>query len=46
MPGRTAKQCRERFVNHLAGGLKVGDWTQEVRTAAENELCSFVLMYD
>lgn len=29
-PGRTGKQCRERWHNHLInGGCKKGDWTQE-----------------
>ncbi|CAM9352119.1 unnamed protein product, partial [Discosporangium mesarthrocarpum] len=28
-PGRTAKQCRERWLNHLVPGLKSGDWTAE-----------------
>lgn len=29
MPGRTGKQCRERFHNHLDVGIKKGDWTEE-----------------
>ena len=29
-PGRTGKQCRERWHNHLIdGGCKKGDWTTE-----------------
>lgn len=24
---RNGKQCRERYLNHLASGLKKGDWT-------------------
>mmetsp|Transcript_9944 Transcript_9944/g.20895 ORF Transcript_9944/g.20895 Transcript_9944/m.20895 type:complete len:475 (+) Transcript_9944:107-1531(+) len=27
LPGRTGKQCRERFVNHLDPKLKRGEWT-------------------
>lgn len=30
IPGRTGKQCRERWYNHLIdGGLRKGDWTTE-----------------
>jgi len=29
MEGRTGKQCRERYMNHLHGGIKKGDWTPE-----------------
>jgi Myb-like DNA-binding domain len=28
IPGRTGKQCRERFVNHLNPELKKGNWTE------------------
>lgn len=28
MQGRTGKQCRERYYNHLQGGIKKGDWSQ------------------
>lgn len=28
IPGRTAKQCRERYHNHLDPSIKKGDWTQ------------------
>lgn len=28
-PGRTGKQCRERWHNHLFEGIKKGDWTEE-----------------
>jgi Myb-like DNA-binding domain len=27
LPGRTGKQCRERYVNHLNPRLKVADWS-------------------
>ncbi len=27
--GRSAKQCRERWVNHLQPNLKKGNWTEE-----------------
>ena len=27
--GRTGKQCRERWVNHLRSDLKKGDWTPD-----------------
>ena len=27
--GRTAKQCRDRWVNHLRGGIKKGSWTAD-----------------
>lgn len=30
LPGRTGKQCRERWHNHLGQGIKKGDWTDEV----------------
>lgn len=29
MPGRSGKQCRERFHNHLDVGIVVGEWTPE-----------------
>ena len=29
MKGRTGKQCRERYVNHLVEGIKKGDWTKD-----------------
>jgi hypothetical protein len=29
IPGRTAKQCRERYHNHLDPNIKKGDWTPE-----------------
>merc|ERR1719453_2249976 len=29
MGDRTAKQCRERYMNHLQGGIKKGEWTDE-----------------
>lgn len=28
-PGRTAKQCRERWHNHLTNGIKKGDWRSD-----------------
>jgi len=29
MTGRTGKQCRERYYNHLQSNIKKGDWTQD-----------------
>lgn len=29
LAGRTGKQCRERWHNHLNPGIKKGDWTPE-----------------
>jgi hypothetical protein len=29
LPGRSGKQCRERWHNHLNPGIKKGDWTPE-----------------
>ncbi|KAJ1466901.1 Homeodomain-like protein, partial [Baffinella frigidus] len=29
LPGRTGKQCRERYKNHVASGIKSGAWTPE-----------------
>ena len=29
LPGRSGKQCRERFVNHLDPQLKKGEWTDD-----------------
>lgn len=29
LPGRSAKQCRERFINHLDPNLKKGDWSDD-----------------
>ncbi|KAL7503666.1 hypothetical protein ACHAXN_004031 [Cyclotella atomus] len=29
LPGRTGKQCRERYVNHLNPNLKRGEWTDD-----------------
>jgi hypothetical protein len=34
LPGRTGKQCRERWCNNLDPSLKKGAWTNEVRTHA------------
>jgi hypothetical protein len=28
-PGRSAKQCRDRWMNYLRPGLKKGDWTTQ-----------------
>lgn len=32
MGDRTGKQCRERYMNHLQGGIKKGEWTPEEDT--------------
>lgn len=29
MKGRTGKQCRERYMNHLCDGIRKGSWTKE-----------------
>lgn len=29
LPGRTGKQCRERYLNHLRPTLKLDEWTKE-----------------
>jgi len=29
LPGRKGKQCRDRYVNHLAPGINRGDWAAE-----------------
>jgi len=29
LPGRTGKQCRERWTNHLENNIKKGEWTEE-----------------
>ena len=29
LDGRTGKQCRERYHNHLQNGIKKGEWTEE-----------------
>eukprot|EP01082_Thalassiosira_pseudonana_P010887 g10681.t1 g10681 contig4:2328563-2329165(+) len=29
LPGRTGKQCRERYVNHLDPELKAGEWNDD-----------------
>lgn len=29
LPGRTGKQCRERWLNHMAPNIKKGNWTTE-----------------
>lgn len=29
IPGRTSKQCRERWINHLNNGIRKGEWTKE-----------------
>eukprot|EP00775_Hariotina_reticulata_P013311 gene13311-13440_t len=29
MPGRTGKQCRERWLNHMKPGIIKGNWSQE-----------------
>ena len=28
-PGRTGKQCRERWHNHLFEGIKKGEWSED-----------------
>jgi len=30
-PGRSGKQCRERWHNHVNDHIKKGEWTPEVR---------------
>lgn len=29
LPGRTGKQCRERYHNHLQPNLKKGEWSED-----------------
>ena len=29
MPGKNVKQCRDRFLDHLQPGVKIGDWKAE-----------------
>ena len=29
IPGRTSKQCRDRYMNHLRPGISLAEWTQE-----------------
>jgi hypothetical protein len=29
LPGRTGKQCRERWLNHLGDGIKKGHWSED-----------------
>lgn len=31
-PGRSGKQCRERWHNHVDAHIKKGEWSAEVRT--------------
>lgn len=31
MPGRTGKQCRERYIHHLRPDLRKAPWTPQVR---------------
>lgn len=35
MPGRLAKQCRERYLNNLDPDLRRGAWSREVRIEAD-----------
>jgi hypothetical protein len=37
LPERTAKQCRERYHNHLATDIKKTDWSQD------EDLCVIIL---
>lgn len=39
VPGRTGKQCRERWVNHLSPDVNKGEWTEaeELRLIEEHE---------
>ena len=39
LPGRIAKQCRERWCHHLCPGIKKGMWTDE-----EDRVCRFLLL--
>lgn len=39
MGDRTGKQCRERYMNHLQGGIKKGEWSpEEDRIIIEQQL--------
>jgi hypothetical protein len=39
MPGRRGKQCRDRYVNHLAPNISRGEWSDlEERSLAEGYL--------
>lgn len=39
--GRTNKQCRDRFQNHLRTGIKKGNWTKEEIKLIEDMYKSF-----
>lgn len=46
LPGRTGKQCRERWLNHLGDGIKKGQWSEDedrlittMRLAIGNQWC-------
>ena len=41
VPGRTDKQCRERWLNHLNPFIKNGDWSPE----EDNEILNFHRIY-
>ena len=41
LSGRTGKQCRERWHNHLDCGIKKGDWTEEVLVCKYSYYFSF-----
>lgn len=36
LPGRTPRQCRDRYVNYLSAGLQNGPWTHEEDTKLLN----------
>jgi Myb-like DNA-binding domain len=39
--GKTAKQCRDRWSNHLRDGIKKGEWTIEEETLISSLYQSF-----
>ena len=52
LPGRTGKQCRERWLNHLGDGIKKGQWSEDedrlittMRLAIGNQWCKVSRFY-
>lgn len=39
--GRTAKQCRDRWLNYLRPGIKKGNWSREEESLLEDMYDAF-----
>lgn len=46
MPGRTGRQCRDRFTNYLESSLTNGPWTDNEDELLEKKVCEFGLHWN